>query len=410
LSNLLTSNTPRSRQALAAYLQANQDPIDSGGSWASGAAQLGSKLTNAFIAKKLMQKDLQEENTKNAAIAKLLRGDADAAPDGFDPSAAPAAPGGDQGITWNQPRQENPQLKQQLLAQALGPEQALRMRLQNEQQANAPFNLGPNEQRFQGGKSVASNLITPKAETFKVGATREFQRGNQKVTQEFDGTAWKDIASGAAFKPDDGAGYRSLTKEEAGERGLDPLGTYQIATTGPNAGKIDVVTQPKQTNPTEAQQKYAYNARRLADAMGAAKKAIEADSGAVTSGTLEATQDNPIPGVAWAGRQIAGNQEQIVRNNLGDAIDAALTLGTGAAYNKEQLDAARAGLLPRAGEEPPVLADKFRKMQVLYEQAKVNAHSAGVDLPDPEIFKNIYKVPGTKSSGATGGWSITERK
>lgn len=68
--------------------------------------------------------------------------------------------------------------------------------------SNAPYSLTPGEVRFQGGKQIASAPFAPK-EGFKVGQTREFQRGDQKVTQQWDGTQWADLAQGAAFAPKD---------------------------------------------------------------------------------------------------------------------------------------------------------------------------------------------------------------
>lgn len=195
----------------------------------------------------------------------------------------------------------------------------------------------------------------------------------------------KAQASRAPEKPDEV--WTPMTPADISSAGLDPAGTYQRN----SKGQIQVITQPKQNNPTEAQQKYAFNARRLAGAMETLGGIFKADPGAVSSGTLEATQESWIPGVPAVGRLLAGNNEQIVRNNMGDVIDAALTLGTGAAYSKEQLEAQRAALLPRAGESDEVKADKFKKLLTLYDQAKTNAHSAGVDLPDPAMFESIYK-------------------
>lgn len=59
-----------------------------------------------------------------------------------------------------------------------------------------------------------------------------------------------------------------------------------------------------------------------------------------------------------------------------DVLDAALTLGTGAAYTKEQIEGYRQSYFPQPGDGPDVVADKSARLKVLLEAARVKAGSA----------------------------------
>jgi hypothetical protein len=54
---------------------------------------------------------------------------------------------------------------------------------------------------------LIQGTLSPEQKTFKIGDTREFQRGDKKVTQEYQGDkGWVDIATGAAWKPESATG------------------------------------------------------------------------------------------------------------------------------------------------------------------------------------------------------------
>jgi hypothetical protein len=52
-----------------------------------------------------------------------------------------------------------------------------------------------------------------------------------------------------------------------------------------------------------------------------------------------------------------------------DILDAALTLGTGAAYTREQLESYRKAYFPQLGEDPKTIADKQARLQNLLDSA-----------------------------------------
>lgn len=64
-----------------------------------------------------------------------------------------------------------------------------------------PFTLKEGEVRYGRGGNVLARALPKPPEGFKVGQSREIQRGSLKVFQEFDGQKWNDISSGPAFAP-----------------------------------------------------------------------------------------------------------------------------------------------------------------------------------------------------------------
>jgi hypothetical protein len=66
-----------------------------------------------------------------------------------------------------------------------------------------------------------------------------------------------------------------------------------------------------------------------------------------------------------------------------DILDAALTLGTGAAYTKEQLEAYRQAYFPAYGDEPKTIADKQVRLQNVISAANIAAGKAAKLVPKP---------------------------
>jgi hypothetical protein len=81
-----------------------------------------------------------------------------------------------------------------------------------------------------------------------------------------------------------------------------------------------------------------------------------------------------------------------------DVLDAALTLGTGAAYNKEQLESYRQSYFPQVGDQPGTIADKAERLRVLLEAAKVKAGSGA-----PQIDEALASGMGFSGTGVGQG-------
>lgn len=174
-----------------------------------------------------------------------------------------------------------------------------------------------------------------------------------------------------------GIPWRVMSKEEAVRAGLPEGGTYKT-----NGIDFSVVVQPKQEKPTAGENTAAYHGRRLATALGTLSEVLSKNPGAAT--TL-------VPGDNWASKGMRGPDENRVQAALPEIGDALLTLGTGAAYTQTQFDQQWKANLPALNDSDQVLADKFGRVQALYEQAKTNAGPQGIDLPDISSLAAIYK-------------------
>lgn len=176
-----------------------------------------------------------------------------------------------------------------------------------------------------------------------------------------------------------------------------------VGTADPNDPSVqdDIAAGKYRTSPpkapSESATKAGFNAGRIIDAMNQMKPIIQKTPKALTSAALEYTDDNFI------GRMFSSDEEQIVRNNMGDIIDAVLTLGTGASYNTEQLKAQRANLMPRAGESFDIQQGKMLKILSLYERAKTAARDAGTELPDAGEFKSLIEMSGVLKKAPDSG-------
>lgn len=104
----------------------------------------------------------------------------------------------------------------------------------------------------------------------------------------------------------------------------------------------------------------------------------EASPDAAAPGVVETLRGSLAPGGigGMISRSIAGSERRSVHDAQRDVLDALLTLGTGAAYNAEQLDAAMVAHFPQYGEGAEESALKTQRLQRLIEAAKANAGPA----------------------------------
>jgi hypothetical protein len=83
-----------------------------------------------------------------------------------------------------------------------------------------------------------------------------------------------------------------------------------------------------------------------------------------------------ITGPNLLSRSMKPAQRQIVEDSQLDVLDAALTLRTGAAYTREQLNAMRDTYFPVLGDKPPAIAQKRQRLESLLEGAYIAAGRA----------------------------------
>ena len=83
-----------------------------------------------------------------------------------------------------------------------------------------------------------------------------------------------------------------------------------------------------------------------------------------------------------------------------DILDSALTLGTGAAYTREQLESYRQSYFPQLGDKPKTVEDKAKRLENLLEAAY---KKAGRAAPKETQSQPSMTMP------ATQGWSIKKK-
>ncbi len=90
----------------------------------------------------------------------------------------------------------------------------------------------------------------------------------------------------------------------------------------------------------------------------------------------EALRKIPLVGEALANKATPYERQTVEAAQL-DALDAALTLATGAAYTKEQLAGLSKSYFPQLGDDDKTVADKKQRLADVIETAKIRAGRAG---------------------------------
>lgn len=182
-----------------------------------------------------------------------------------------------------------------------------------------------------------------------------------------------------AFRETDAEGNVRMYNEQGIEIGMLPKAGKPAAPTGNGA------TQ-------ESERLAAYNAGR---ALNAAKRISDA---------TKTSPESDAPGLIEATVSAVGNPNivrsetrQIVSSAQRDLIDALLTLATGAAYNKEQLEGQMESYIPKWSDKPGARANKRQALLDLITSAKVKAGRAWT--PEMETtFQGL--VAGSAEDGA----------
>lgn len=137
-------------------------------------------------------------------------------------------------------------------------------------------------------------------------------------------------------------------------------------------GPADPNAPQPNAKPTEAQQKTGVLLSRISGGFQNINAVRERNPEAQRPGLGETLAEN-IFGEGIISRGIAGADRRIVRDAQRDVLDALLTLGTGAAYNKEQLESQTVAYFPQFNDTPDEIAVKNANLQRLIAAAKVAA-------------------------------------
>lgn len=148
----------------------------------------------------------------------------------------------------------------------------------------------------------------------------------------------------------------------------------------------------KDAEGTESERTAGFLAGRITDAITRlspiAQKNPEAQSPELGA---EIARGFPLIGGDKAANYVSSAARQSVRAAQLDILDAALTLGTGAAYNKEQLQGYAESYLPQLGDAAETIKSKRQALRTLLQRA---AQKAGKAAPDIEnAIKAFDAIP-----------------
>ena len=145
--------------------------------------------------------------------------------------------------------------------------------------------------------------------------------------------------------------------------------------------------------PSEGERKSAVLASRLNFSVGQMNDAIGADPKSAMPNTA-AEVARFVSRTDFLPNKINTAQRQIVETAQLDILDAALTLGTGAAYTREQLESYRRAYFPQLEDNPATVKSKQDRLINLLKSAELGAGRAAKDITVP-----VPKVPTTTGSG-----------
>ena len=149
---------------------------------------------------------------------------------------------------------------------------------------------------------------------------------------------------------------------------------YQNAVRPPSSTTINM--------PSEGERKSAVLANRLNFSVGQMNSAINADpSAAMPKTTSEVarflTRNDFLPNV------LNSQQRQVVEAAQMDVLDAALTLGTGAAYTIPQLESYRKSYFPQIGDTKETVQSKQDRLMNLLKSAELASGRAAGQISSP---------------------------
>jgi hypothetical protein len=189
---------------------------------------------------------------------------------------------------------------------------------------------------------------------------------------------------------DEGAANRGLTRrgqDLADKRGKEALELQKTKT--PAGGKV-----------SEGERKAATLLTRMDGSLKQLNTVLEKNPKAakpelLSSGVRALTFGGMGGGEAAANTLTSGDRQRIEAAQL-DILDAALTLGTGAAYTKEQLEGYRKSYFPQLGDDPQTVSDKKDRLENVLGAARVAAGNAS---PAPGVIPKSNVTMPNKPQG-----------
>lgn len=232
-----------------------------------------------------------------------------------------------------------------------------------------------------GGAARPVYTAPAKPEGPKKGELRKYDHGQNTLTYEFDGSEWKMIGRAPRFKED------GPDKPPAGYR-PDGKGGLTFIPGGPADPTRPGAKTPE--HPTEDERRSAGLAVRLDSALKTIKANPEAGKPEMIPSAIRAATFGSAEALPNA---LTTTSRQKVESAQLDALDAALTLATGAAYTRDQLQNLRKSYFPQLGDRPETIAEKEKRFEEVLQTARIRAGRASKSIDQ---------------QGQKPGWSITK--
>ena len=173
----------------------------------------------------------------------------------------------------------------------------------------------------------------------------------------------------------------------------ESLGTFVTPTSREVMPALDATGKPvpynkTEKNLTEGERKAATLLKRLEGSEKQLNAALVEKPSAAKPGIFASTLRS-VGAEALANTMAVGSERQRVESAQLDILDAALTLGTGAAYTKEQLEGYRRSYFPQLGDSKENVKDKKDRLDNVIQAAKIAAGRAapqatGAQNPAPK--------------------------
>lgn len=140
-------------------------------------------------------------------------------------------------------------------------------------------------------------------------------------------------------------------------------------------------------NATEGERKAATLLQRMQGSEAQLEAALKLDKSAAKPGLVSSGLRSL--GMDTVANTVTPENRQKVEAAQLDILDAALTLGTGAAYTKEQLEGYRKSYFPQLGDKPQTVKDKQERLNNVLSAARIAAGRAGGQVSAPTPTSNI---------------------
>lgn len=211
-------------------------------------------------------------------------------------------------------------------------------------------------------------------------------------------SAASSYASAAKTNQDRELGSKgTLQQTDQGLLLIDPRTGQARSVIGPDGKPAGAKPSSAANNISEGERKAATLLARLRGSQAQLQNALADNPSAAKPGyAAEAVRAVPLIGGDTPANLLTGETRQQIEAAQLDMLDAALTLGTGAAYTKEQLRGYAKSFFPQIGDEPRTVADKKDRLANVIRSAEIAAGRAEPQVPKP--------APRATPGGATGGW------